>query len=656
MFDKILIANRAEIAARIIRGCDAMGIATVAVFSEEDAGGLPRRLAGEAVALGGRTAAESYLDIEKIIAASLETGAQAVHPGYGFLSENADFAKACEAAGLTFIGPPADVIAAMGDKLAAKALAVKAGVNIIPGSDAVPGEAEAHAMAAEIGYPVMLKAAAGGGGKGMRIARDEAELAQGFASAAREAEAAFADGRIFVEKYIERPRHIEIQILADAHGNVVHLNERECSIQRRHQKIIEEAPSPLLDAKTRAAMGKQAVAVARAVGYRSAGTVEFIADAERNFYFLEMNTRLQVEHPVTEMVTGIDLVEAMIRIAAGEPLGFTQKEIAATGWAIEARIYAEDPERGFLPSTGRLVRYREPRSELAGVRIDSGVAEGEEIGIYYDPMLAKLICHGPDRGQAIEGLRRALDQTYVRGLTHNIGFLNALLGHPRFAAGDLATDFIDQEWPDGFVRAQPHGQAWFDLVAVAACVHCQSVKAGTHEDLVVVPDGAPERGVPVRVVAGDGGTRVERPDGEVMEVYGNWRPGQPLFEGGIDGREVCIAVDPVRGRAGFAYRLVRGGHDVVLLVAPPHIAALLARMPQKAGADTHHAVTAPMPGLLVSLAVETGQAVKTGEQIAVIEAMKMENILCAERDGTVARLLVVPGESLAVDQVILEYD
>ncbi len=678
MFRKILIANRGEIACRIIRTCTQMGIATVAVHSDADADSVATGLADEAVALGGSAAAETYLDIGKIVAAAKQTGADAVHPGYGFLAENAEFAAAVEDAGMTFIGPPPEVIAQMGDKLTAKALAQAAGVAVVPGAagvskagtskagtskggaskgDALKNAEAAAKAAAEIGFPVMLKAAAGGGGKGMRIARTKTELKEGFRSAASEAKAAFGDGRIFVEKYLENPRHIEVQILADAHGNVIHLGERECSIQRRHQKVIEEAPSPFLSDAARAAMTAQAVALAKAVDYRSAGTVEFIVDAQGDFYFLEMNTRLQVEHPVTEMITGLDLVELMIRVAAGEALPLTQDQVRIDGWAIEARVYAEDPGRGFLPVTGRLVHYREPPVLAGAVRVDSGVAAGSEVGVFYDPLLAKLIAHGPDRAGAIALLRGALDRYHIRGLTHNMGFLAAIAASPQFAAGETHTGLIGELWPDGFAALPPaDADEHRRLMAVATVLHTISVARGRRKGDNAGAPGAwavclGRECQLVRVEPGGGGYLVTQ-EGQISEVICDWRPGQALFEGAVDGRDICVQVD----RDGVGYRLANGGHELTVRVVAPHIARLMARMPDKAPPDLSRYLLSPMPGLLVSLAVTQGQAVKEGEELAVVEAMKMENVLRAERDAVVAALHVRPGASLAVDETIMEFE
>ncbi|MFO1056830.1 MAG: acetyl/propionyl/methylcrotonyl-CoA carboxylase subunit alpha [Dongiaceae bacterium] len=660
MFSKILIANRGEIACRVMRTCRAMGIKTVAVYSDADADARHVRDADEAVPIGPAPAARSYLSIEAIVAAARATGAEAVHPGYGFLSEKPDFAAALEAAGIVFIGPPASAVAAMGDKIESKKLAAAAGVNAVPGHlAAIADEAEAVEIARRVGYPVMIKASAGGGGKGMRLAHDDAEVREGFRSAGNEARASFADDRVFIERFIEQPRHIEIQVLGDAHGNLLYLGERECSIQRRHQKVIEEAPSPLLDPKTRAAMGEQAVALARAVGYTSAGTVEFIVDPAKNFYFLEMNTRLQVEHPVTELVTGLDLVEWMIRIAAGERLPFRQKDVALAGAAIEARVYAEDPYRNFLPSTGRLVRYREPAG--GAVRVDSGVYEGAEITIHYDPMIAKVIAHGRDRAIATAALREALDAFVIRGLGHNLPFLAALLGHPRFAAGDLSTGFIAEEFPDGLAGRQPEAEERDLLVAVAAVIHHRLwLREGEISGRLHPP--TPVAGAEWVVLAEDGQhpvTVAETADGFAVigrdsshELVGSWRFGEPLFQATVNGEPVAVQVE----RRGVGTLLSRGGIQLALRVLAPRAAALSALMPSKPPPDLSRFLLSPMPGLLASIAVSVGQEVKAGQELAVVEAMKMENLLRAERDGRVARMHAAPGDSLAVDQAILEFE
>jgi propionyl-CoA carboxylase alpha chain len=662
MFRKILIANRGEIACRVIRTARAMGIKTVAVHSEPDADALHVREADEAVRIGPAASAESYLSIEKIVDAARRTGADAVHPGYGFLSENTHFAEALVAAGIAFIGPSPAAIAAMGDKIESKKLAEKAGVSTVPGHLApIADGAEARQIAEQVGYPVILKASAGGGGKGMRIARSEAEVEEGFRSASNEARSSFGDDRVFIEKYIEQPRHIEIQVLADSHGNVVHLGERECSIQRRHQKVIEEAPSPFLDSRTRAAMGAQAVALARAVEYTSAGTVEFIVDANRNFYFLEMNTRLQVEHPVTELVTGLDLVELMIRIAAGEKLPIRQKDLEFQGWAIEARVYAEDPARGFLPSIGRLVKYREP--PLGGtIRVDSGAYEGAEISMHYDPMISKLIASGRDRQEAIANMCEALDAYLISGVGHNIPFLAALMAHPRFQAGDISTGFIAEEFPDGFHGVEISPERERLLVSVAAVVHHQyglrarrisgqlrPAPRREGADWVVVIDA--ERSVPVTVVeTADGFAVIDRAASH--EVVSAWRLGEPLFRAQIDGKPVTVQVTP----AGIGYRLVQGGASLTAKVLAPRAAELHRLMPVKQAPDLSRFLLSPMPGLLISIAVGEGDEVKAGQELAVVEAMKMENILRASSDGRVAKVLATAGNGVEVDQPILEFE
>jgi propionyl-CoA carboxylase alpha chain len=661
MFKKILIANRGEIACRVIRTARRMGIATVAVYSEADAEALHVRQADEAVLIGPAQAVESYLRIDRIIEACRKTGAEAVHPGYGFLSERADFATALAAAGIVFIGPSAEAIAAMGDKIAAKRLAHEAGVATVPGHLETIADAERAALVArEIGYPVMIKASAGGGGKGMRIAHGDDELREGFSGAQHEARSSFGDDRIFLEKYIEEPRHIEIQLIGDMHGNIVHLGERECSIQRRHQKVVEEAPSPFIDAETRAAMGAQAVLLARAVGYRSAGTVEFIVDRQRNFYFLEMNTRLQVEYPVTELVTGLDLVELMIRIAAGEPLPFDQAAVRQTGWAIEARVYAEDPARDFLPSIGRLVRYRPPEGQ--GLRVDSGVFEGAEITLHYDPMIAKLIAYGADRDSAIDKLRHALDEFYIAGVRHNIAFLGAVAASERFRAGRLSTDFITENFPGGF--APPTGFVAADRVILIAATLADTrlhetefvpdgADAGSTADtarpLTVLLDGRP---YPVSVRPEGSAYIVER-ESESCLAATDWRAGHPLLHLRIDDRSRVVQIEMLRGRA---FRLVHGGVVRRAQVLSPRAAELLLAMPEKQPADTSRLVRSPMPGLLTAIVVAEGQEVKAGEPLVTVEAMKMENVLRAERDGRVARLRVKPGDSLAVDQIILELE
>ncbi len=661
MFSKILIANRGEIACRVIRSARAMGIATVAVYSEADANALHVEMADEAIAIGPAPAAESYLVTERILDAIKRSGAEAVHPGYGFLSENPAFALALADMGVAFIGPPVGAIEAMGDKIASKKLAQEAGVNSVPGHlEVLKDEDDAAAVAGQLGYPVMLKASAGGGGKGMRVAYTEAEAREGFTSARNEARSSFADDRVFAEKFIEQPRHIEIQVLADGHGNCIYLGERECSIQRRHQKVIEEAPSPFLDEATRQAMGEQAVALARAVDYRSAGTVEFIVDKDRNFYFLEMNTRLQVEHPVTEMVYGVDLVEEMIRIAAGEPMSLSQADVRADGWAIECRLYAEDPFRNFMPSIGRLVRCKPP-AETENVRVDTGVVEGSEITMYYDPMIAKLVTKGQDRDGAIAAMQSALDSYYVRGINHNMSFLTALISHPRFVEGHLTTAFIDEEYPDGFTGA-PHNGAVLDaLLAAGVLMHQRrAARAASVDgqlahyrptlgtDWVV---GLDDEYHAVTVTSVEDGFDVDL-DGRLIAVRSYWRPGERLFTGTVNGRHVAVQADVAA--AGFQLR--HGGVEAGVTVRRPRAAELAALMPHKAPPDTSKYLLCPMPGLIISLAVAEGEEVKAGQALAVVEAMKMENILRAERDGTVAALKAGPGDSLAVDDVIMEFE
>ena len=661
MFKKILIANRGEIACRIVRTARRMGIATVVVYSDADAEALHVRLADEAVRIGPPPSAESYLKIESIVEACRQSGAEAVHPGYGFLSENPAFARALAKAGIMFIGPPPSAIAAMGDKIESKKLAREAGVSSIPGHlDVVANADSAVAIARGVGYPVMLKASVGGGGKGMRVAASDSEVRDGFRSAASEAKSSFGDDRIFIEKYIEQPRHIEIQVLADNHGNIVHLGERECSIQRRHQKVIEEAPSPFLDPETREAMGNQAIALARAVGYRSAGTVEFIVDQERNFYFLEMNTRLQVEHPVTELVTGLDLVELMIRVAAGEPLRFPQEDIQLAGWAIEGRIYAEDPARNFLPSIGRLVRYRPPTGE--GVRLDAGVLEGAEISVYYDPLIAKLTVSGADRDAAIDRLSGALDEFYIVGVQHNVSFLAAAVAKPRFRAGALSTNFIAEEFPNGFASPSSFVEPDRVILLAAALAHRrlrerETMIEGTlvgaqveiPEDYVILLDGR-EYPVSVRL---DGASYQVEVEGECRVAATDWQRGEPLLRVRVEGHVAVVQIEP---RPGAAFRLTHRGVVRRAQVLSPRAAKLLALMPERKAQDTSRLLLSPMPGLLSSVIVEQGQEVKAGEPLAIVEAMKMENVLRAERDGRVARIRATPGDSLAVDQVILEFD
>ena len=661
MFKKILIANRGEIACRVIKSARKMGIKSVAVYSDADRDALHVQLADEAVNIGPPPSAQSYLLKEKILQACLDTGAEAVHPGYGFLSENSSFCEMLAEKGIAFIGPKTRAIEAMGDKITSKKLAMEAGVNTIPGFTGVIRDAD-HAVeiANEIGYPVMLKATAGGGGKGMRIARDDADCRDGFERASNEARSSFGDDRVFAEKFIEEPRHIEIQVMADGHGNAIYLNERECSLQRRHQKVIEEAPSPFLDEATRKAMGEQAVALAKAVDYESAGTVEFIVDSERNFFFLEMNTRLQVEHPVTELITGVDLVEMMIRVAAGEKLPITQAEVGIHGWAIESRVYAEDPFRNFLPSIGRLVRYQPP-VEDAHVRVDTGVFEGGQVSMYYDPMIAKLITHGATREEASAQMRSALDRFIIRGVSSNLSFLSALMVHPRFISGQMSTNMIGEEYPDGFHPGDlPHDDPAL-IAAVAAAIQrgyrdraaqidgqLRGHERRVRSDWVVVMDDAH---YPVTVIPAERGHDVLLDD-TTYEVRSDWEFGQPLFSGTINGQEIHVQVE----RTNQTLRLLHAGSESQVKVVTPRAAKLLTHMPVKAPPDMSKFLLSPMPGLLVSVAVKPGDEVKAGEELAVLEAMKMENMLRAERDGVVAKVNFEPGANLAVDDKIMEFE
>ena len=667
MFAKILIANRGEIACRIIRTARRLGIATVAVHSDADRGALHVKMADEAIRIGPAPALQSYIAIDRVMAAVEASGADGVHPGYGFLSENRAFAAALEAAGVVFIGPPSTAIAAMGDKITAKGIAQRAGVSTVPGHMGVIADAEEAArIAAGIGYPVMVKASAGGGGKGMRIARNDADAREGFRASQSEAAASFGDDRIFIEKFVTRPRHIEIQVLADGHGNTVYLHERECSIQRRNQKVIEEAPSPFLDADTRRAMGEQACALARAVGYVSAGTVEFIVDGDRNFYFLEMNTRLQVEHPVTELITGIDLVEQMIRIAAGERLPFAQGDLAINGWAMESRLYAEDPYRGFLPSTGRLTRYRPPAEGPTAtggiVRNDTGVAEGGEISIHYDPMIAKLCIWAPDRAQAIAEMRAALDSFEVEGIGHNLPFVAAVMDHPRFVAGDITTAFIAEEYPGGFRGAVLPAAALRRIAAAAAAMNRVAEIRRTRisgtmdnhqrrvgDDWVVTLQNTPH---PVRIEADHDGSTVHFTDGPPCRVTSGWTPGQTLARLLVDGEGLVMKVAKIPS----GFRLRHGGADLRCHVRTPRQHELALLMTEKAAPDTSRQLLCPMPGLIVRIEVAPGDEVQEGQALVTVEAMKMENILRAERRGTVRKINAAPGDSLRVDDVILEFD
>ena len=676
MLRKILVANRGEIACRVIKTAKRMGIATVAVYSDADRDALHVELADEAVAIGAPASRESYLSMDKIIAACRSTGAGAVHPGYGFLSENEVFARRVEEEGIVFIGPKHAAIAAMGDKIQSKKLAAEAGVSTIPGhNEAIESAAEAVRIARKVGYPVMIKASAGGGGKGLRVAWNDSEAEEGWASCRNEARASFGDDRVFVEKFVEEPRHVEIQVLGDAHGHCVYLWERECSIQRRHQKVVEEAPSPFLDEKTRRAMGEQAVALAKAVRYQSAGTVEFVVGKDKRFYFLEMNTRLQVEHPVSECITGLDLVEQMIRVAAGEELAFGQGDIARRGWAIECRINAEDPTRGFLPSTGRLVVFRPPAATLyaadrqppgtPGVRVDTGVYEGGEIPVHYDSMICKLIACGSDREAAIATMRDALNGFVVRGVASNLAFQSALLAHPRFAAGDFTTGFIAEEFANGFdagALAQPDRDF---LIALAAAFE-RRLLARSAGLTGQVPGHEVEIGASFVAVElqGDGSARETALDvrladaGFAVTIGATTRTfsfASPLASIAVEGRVDGVPFRAQIERAGLALRLQRDGAQLEVRIVTPRAAELRKRMPWKPPPDLSRFLLSPMPGLLVQVAVQPGQAVRAGERLAVIEAMKMENIVVAAHDGIVERVVAVPGESVAVDEVILEF-
>ena len=682
MFTKILIANRGEIACRVIATAHKMGIKTVAVYSEADKEARHVQLADEAVLLGPAPSRESYLVAEKIIAAAKATGAQAIHPGYGFLSENAEFSKRCEDEGIAFIGPRHFSIAAMGDKIESKKLAGAAGVNCIPGvNDAIESAEKAIEIAKGIGYPVMIKASAGGGGKGLRVAFNDKEALEGFTSCRNEARNSFGDDRVFIEKFVEEPRHIEIQVLGDSHGNVIYLNERECSIQRRHQKVIEEAPSPFISEVTRKAMGEQAVQLAKAVKYQSAGTVEFVVGKDQSFYFLEMNTRLQVEHPVTEAITGLDLVEMMIRVAAGEKLPIEQKDVKRNGWSIECRINAEDPFRNFLPSTGRLVRFQTPKqtmfqgntTDLYGVRVDTGVQDGGEIPMFYDSMIAKLIVHGKDRNDAIAKMREALNGFVIRGISSNIPFQAALLAHPRFVSGDFNTGFIAEQYSKGF-RAEdvPHDDHDF-LAALAAFVRRKSrqraanlsgqlpgydVKVGQDYAVVELGQGGNNRYVPVHVdeFVGKPGVAQITVDGKSYAIESNSRLNDIRIEGTCNGKPFTAQVERGTLKNPLALQVQHNGTRIEALVMSPRMAELHKLMPFKAPPDLSRYVLSPMPGLLVDVAVQPGQKVQAGERVAVIEAMKMENVLFAAQDGVVKKVVASKGESLTVDQMIVEFE
>ncbi len=681
MFNKILIANRGEIACRVIKTARKMGIGTVAIYSDADKNALHVSMADEAVHIGPPPANQSYIVIDKVMDAIRQSGAQAVHPGYGFLSENSKFAEALDAEGVAFVGPPVGAIESMGDKITSKKIAQGAGVSTVPGYMGLIEDAdEAVKISNEIGYPVMIKASAGGGGKGMRIAWNDEEAREGFQSSKNEAANSFGDDRIFIEKFVTQPRHIEIQVLCDSHGNGIYLGERECSIQRRNQKVVEEAPSPFLDPETRKAMGEQAVALAKAVDYASAGTVEFIVDGDKNFYFLEMNTRLQVEHPVTELITGVDLVEQMIRVAAGEKLTITQDDVTLTGWAIENRLYAEDPYRNFLPSIGRLTRYRPPMETAAGpmlvngkwqgdapegeaaVRNDTGVYEGGEISMYYDPMIAKLCTWAPTREAAIEAMRVALDSFEVEGIGHNLPFLSAVMDHPKFISGDMTTAFIAEEYPDGFEGVElPDG----DLRRIAASCAAMYRVAEIRRTRVSGRMDNHERKVgnrwvvslqgqdfAVRVGADKDGATVRFEDGSTLRVASEWTPGDQLAVVEVDGDPLVMKVGKVSG----GFRIRNRGADLKVHVRRPRQAELAKLMPEKLPPDTSKMLLCPMPGLIVKVDVEVGQEVQEGQALCTVEAMKMENILRAEKKGVVAKINAGPGDSLAVDDVIIEFE
>ena len=665
MFNKILIANRGEIACRVIKTAKQMGIKTVAVFSDADRNALHVQMADEAVNIGPPPANQSYIDIEKVISAVKKTNAQAVHPGYGFLSENAKFAKSLSDIGVTFIGPPENAIESMGDKITSKKIAQEAGVNTVPGyMGVIKDENEALSISEKIGYPVMIKASAGGGGKGMRIAWNDSEVKEGFQSSKNEAASSFGDDRIFIEKFVTQPRHIEIQVLADTKGNCIYLGERECSIQRRNQKVVEEAPSSFLDEKTRRKMGEQACNLAKAVGYSSAGTVEFIVDKDKNFYFLEMNTRLQVEHPVTELITGIDLVEQMILVATGKPLSITQKDIKLTGWAIESRLYAEDPYRNFLPSIGRLTRYRPPaeiKDKHSIVRNDTGVYEGGEISMYYDPMIAKLCTWAPDRAKAIEQMRIALDRFEVEGIGHNLPFLSAVMDHKKFISGKITTAFIAEEYSEGFSGVDLNDDEIKDLAACAAAMNRVaeirrtkiSGRMDNHErrvgdDWVVQIAG---KVFLVNVLADTAGANVIFEDETSIRISGDWLPGKKLANMTAGDKNLVIKINKITG----GFRMRTRGADLKVLVRTPRQAELSKHMQEKLPPDTSKMLLCPMPGLLVKIDVEIGQEVQEGQPLCTVEAMKMENILRAERKGVVAKINSSVGDSLAVDDIILEF-
>ena len=666
MFDRLLIANRGEIACRVMQTAKQMGIKTIAVFSDADRQALHVQMADESVNIGPPPANQSYIDIEKVISAVEETKANAVHPGYGFLSENARFAKALSDIGVTFIGPPERAIKSMGDKITSKKIAQDAGVNTVPGyMGIINDDKEAVRISKEIGYPVMIKASAGGGGKGMRIACNDTEVKEGYESSKNEAASSFGDDRIFIEKFVTQPRHIEIQVLADTQGNCIYLGERECSIQRRNQKVVEEAPSSFLDEKTRRDMGEQACKLAKAVGYHSAGTVEFIVDKDKNFYFLEMNTRLQVEHPVTELITGVDLVEQMISIAAGKPLSLSQKDIKLNGWAIESRLYAEDPYRNFLPSIGRLTRYRPPtevKEKAVIVRNDTGVFEGGEISMYYDPMIAKLCTWAPNRAKAIEQMRTALDRFELEGIGHNLPFLSAVMDHERFVSGNITTAFIAEEYPDGFNGVDLSDDKIIDLAACAAAMNRVaeirrtkiSGRMDNHErrvgdNWVVQISG---KVFSVNVSADTNGANVIFEDKTSIRITGDWFPGKKIANMNANGNKLVIKMSKLTG----GFRMRTRGADLKVLVRSPRQAELSEYMQEKLPPDTSKMLLCPMPGLIVKIDVKAGQEVQEGQPLCTVEAMKMENILRAERTGTIAKINSNVGDSLAVDDVILEFD
>ncbi len=661
MFTKILIANRGEIAVRIMQTCKKMGIKTVAIYSEADTNALHVREADESVYIGPSPSIKSYLNIDNILSAIANTGAEAVHPGYGFLSENAEFARRLHAVGVSLIGPSPESIRLMGDKIESKKIAIKANVSTVPGTlDVISTDEEAKKVIAEIGFPVMIKAAAGGGGKGMRIARNEKELIDGVKYAGNEAASSFKDGRVFIERFVENPRHIEIQVLGDKHGNTLWLGERECSIQRRHQKVIEEAPSPFLDEATRKKMGEQAVALAKAVGYYSAGTVEFIVDEKRNFYFLEMNTRLQVEHRVTELVTGIDLVEQMIRVAYGEHLAFTQKDVSLHGWAMESRIYAEDPKRGFLPSTGRITRYIEPEN-MNNVLIDTGIYEGGEVSMFYDPMVAKVCSSGETREEAIATMRQALAAFIIEGIQHNASFLEAILGHPRFAAGDITTNFIEQEYPGGFIGAELTSDSTMIFLGTATTIFLRDAERAAR-----ISGQLPgrERAIGARWVVNVDGedfpvyVRHDKDQGyfithnrKLISVKTGWNLGRRLFQATINSTPVSVQIRHLEE----GYLLTYGGSDVTVKVRTPRVAELAQFMPKTQDSRTKAELVAPIAGLIVGMRVKAGQAVKAGQELVVIEAMKMENVIYADHDVTVKEICVNDKDSVQVDQVLIKF-